>query len=85
MTPTKEQRRQIAALNTIPGYELLLRFVVKLNRDQALEKLNLAKTRDEVTEAAYNFRAYNQVLEDLIKAPQDFEAGLREEKDEIYG
>lgn len=85
MTPTTEQRRQIAALNTIPGYELLLRFVVRSNRDQALERLNLAKSRDEVTEAAYNFRAINQVLEDLIKSPQEFEAGLKEEKDEIYG
>lgn len=85
MTPTKEQRRQIAALNTIPGYATLLFFVVKLNRDQALEKLNLAKTRDEVTEAAYNFRAINQVLTDLEKAPKEYEAGLIEEKDDIYG
>lgn len=83
--PTKEQRRQIAALNTIPGFELLLRFVVQSNRDQALERLNLAKSRDEVTEAAYNFRAINQVLEDLKLAPKDFEAQLKEEKDEIYG
>ena len=85
MTPTLEQRRQIAALNTIPGYELLLQFVVRSNRDQALERLNLAKSRDEVTEAAYNFRAVNQVLEDLIRAPKDFENQLREEKDAIYG
>jgi hypothetical protein len=85
MTPTKEQKRQIAALNTSPGYELLLQFVVRLNRDQALEKLNLAKTRDEVTETAYNFRAWNSVLEELTTAPKNIETALKEEKDEIYG
>lgn len=85
MTPTKTQRQQIAALNTIPGYELLLEFVVRLNRDQALEKLNLAKTRDEVTETAYNFRAWNSILEELTNAPKKIEAALKEEGDEIYG
>jgi len=81
----KTQRRKIAALNTIEGFWILLDSVVKLNRDQALERLKLAKTRDEVTEAGYNFRAWDTVLDDLTKAPKDIEAGLKEEGDEIYG
>lgn len=81
----RDQRQKIAALNTIEGFSILLDEVVKSSRDQALERLKLAKTRDEVTESGYNFRAWDTVLEDLKRTPKEIEQGLRDEGDTIYG
>jgi precorrin-3B methylase len=82
---TTDQRRQIAALNTIPGYKLLLDFVVSLNRDQALERLKLAREREAVTEAAYDFRSWDTVVSMLRDGPKQIEQELKDEGDPIYG
>lgn len=58
MTPdlTLEEKRAISSLLTVKGFQLLIDKVVKLNRDTALTKMNLALS-DEKLQHSYDFCA----------------------------
>ncbi len=85
MTLTKDDRRKIAALNTIPGYQLLIDKVVKLKREEALTKLRLASGRDERLDTAVGFIVWDDVVTFLTSAPRDIQEALKAEGDEVYG
>jgi len=81
---TDEQKRRIAALRTIPGYKLLLEVVVKEARDAAQERLKTARGRDEILEAAMDYRAWEKVSEMLERVPRVLEEELKEKGDFVY-
>ena len=82
---TTEQKRAIASLETVPGYSILLENAVRLDRDSALERLKLAHSRDEITDAALAFRTWDIVYDRLKRYPNEIIELLKEEGDQIYG
>ena len=82
---TTEDKRAIASLVTVPGYQLLIEKVVKLEKDKALDRLKLAKERDEVMDAALDYRSWVKTVETLERAPMEMLDTLKKENDSIYG
>jgi len=50
-----------------------------------LWRLRQARNRDEVLEAAFEFRAWEKVMETLRKVPKEYETELKEKGDFVYG
>ena len=85
MDLTTNQKRQIAALSDHPGWRLVIDQVVRSKRDQALDRLKLAKTGEAILSASCKFVAWDEVLVELSNAPQEIAKILKEEKDTVYG
>lgn len=84
MIETLEDKRAIASLVTIKGYQLLIEKVVKLERDKALAKMKLALS-DEKLQHSYEFCAWDTVVKTLEETPKEIMEALKAEKDDIYG
>jgi len=82
---TLEEKRRIAALRNIAGYQLLIDKVVKLRQEQSLTHLKLARGSEEIVNAAHNFRVWDDVVKLLEDTPREIGEELKQEGDEIYG
>lgn len=82
---TDEQQRKVASLVTNEGYRILTDVVITEARDTSLWRLRQARNRDEVLEAAFEFRAWEKVMETLRKVPKEYETELKEKGDFVYG
>lgn len=82
---TTEEKRALAGLKTSQGFKLLLEKVVKLNREQELDKLKIAVGGEEIVDAACRFRAWDDVVRLLEQTPEHALEELKAEGDPIYG
>lgn len=79
-----EEKRHIASLVTVKGYQILLEKVVQLNKDATLAKMKLALS-DEKLQYAYEFCAWDTVYKTLKGMPEETMEALKAENDEVYG
>ncbi len=82
---TTQEKRAIAGLVNAPGLVALLDQVVKPHRDNAMARLFLAKTEQDVLDAALDLRAWERVSRELRDLPVRMVEELKEEGDEVYG
>jgi hypothetical protein len=82
---TIEQRRQVASLETVPGYKLILDTVVKPAEDEALSKLTTSSDRDVVWKAAVELQLVRRLHRELLALPAAMVEELINEGDEVYG
>lgn len=79
-----EEKRQVASLVTVKGYQVLLDKVLEWKKDQALTRMKAALS-DEKLQFSYEFCAWDEVLKTLRGFPEQQVQILKEEKDEVYG
>lgn len=79
-----EEKRHIASLATVKGYQILLDRVLEWKKEQALVKMKAALS-DEKLQFSYEFCAWDEVLRTLRGFPEELVSILKEAKDEIYG
>ena len=80
-----DETRAIASLASIPGYRVLLDKMVKSKREDALQRLKLAKGQEARGEAGLEFAIWDDVLQILETAPFVAVKTLQAEGDTIYG
>jgi hypothetical protein len=80
-----DETRAIASLASIPGYRVLLDKVVKSKRDDALQRLKLARGQEARGEAGLEFAIWDDVIQLLETAPTVAVQTLQAEGDQIYG
>lgn len=79
-----DEKRQVASLVTVKGYQVLLDKVVEWKKEQALVKMKAALS-DEKLQHSYEFCAWDEVLRTLRGFPEELVSILKDEGDEIYG
>lgn len=84
MDLTIEEKRAIASLATVKGYQILLDKVLEWKKEQALVKMKAALS-DEKLQHSYEFCAWDEVLRTLRGFPEGLVSNLKDEGDEIYG
>lgn len=85
MTLTVDERRQVASLQTVKGYQLVLSKVVETELQAALGRLTTSMDRDEVWRASIEYQLLKRIAGELTHLPQRMVDELKEEGDEIYG
>jgi hypothetical protein len=85
MTLDLDKQRALASLATISGYRVLLDEVLKSKREDALQRLKLAKGQEARGEAGLEFAIWDDVIQFLERIPTEAVAALKEEGDPIYG
>ncbi len=79
------ERRQIASLQSNPGYKALLREVVESNRNRALDTLLSAAGVEEIQQSALELRTWERALRELERYPREMSDALKAEGDFVFG
>ena len=81
---TSEEKRSVAGLRRLAGYDLLVKFFDE-KAAGVLKQLKTAQGRDTVYELALKYAVWTEALEALKDAPIACENVLKQEGDPIYG
>ena len=82
---TTDQKRQIASLETVAGWELVLLNVVEAEKTAVLDRLLTTDDGDRQRTMAVELRTLHRILARLRDYPREMVRQLKEEGDEIYG
>jgi hypothetical protein len=82
---TTEQRRQIASLETVKGYRMVVDMIVKAAEDESLARLTTSTDKDVVWKAAIELQMAKRLYNELTALPARMVEELKDEGDEIYG
>jgi hypothetical protein len=80
-----EERRRIAALATVPGYQKVLDLVLKPAIKDAESRLTSTTDQDKLYRAAIEFQWAKLMYNELSNLPLRLAEELKDEGDQIYG
>jgi hypothetical protein len=80
-----EERRRIAALATVPGYQKVLDLVIKTAMKDAESRLTSTVEQDKLYRAAIEFQWARLMYNELSNLPKRLVDELKDEGDQIYG
>ena len=82
---TVEERRHIASLQTVKGYQQVVTLVVGAEMDAVRDRLLTSTDKETVWKSSVEYQLLQRLLGELTGLPQRMVEALKEEGDEIYG